>query len=203
MNATHCRIILFLKAPRPGLVKTRLARGMGPEEAARAYRSLVETLLQELAPLSRVTVRFTPDNARPDIEAWLRPGWSALPQGEGDLGRRLDRAVRDAFDQGPEPILILGSDCPWVTRHDLREAETALSESDVVFGPALDGGYWLVGMRRFLPSLFRDIPWSTADTLAVSRRRAAEDGCRVRLLRALSDVDTMEDWRAYLQAVEE
>jgi hypothetical protein len=151
--------------------------------------------------MAEVTLRYAPDDARREIDSWLRKGWKAKAQGGGDLGVRLQAAFADAFAEGNGPVLILGSDCPWVTPKDLTDAIHALNagEADAVFGPATDGGYWLVGLNRLLPGLFDDIPWSTERVLAVSQMRATQQGMRIRLLRTLSDVDTSEDWEAYLR----
>lgn len=192
------RLILFLKAPRPGFVKTRLASALGPEAACAAHRRLLEELLPRLANLPEVELRFAPDDARPEIAPWLRPGWTAVPQGSGDLGARLTRATREAFAAGAARVVVIGSDCPRVTADDIQSAWAALGEHDVVLGPAKDGGYWLVALRRPEPRLFEDITWSTGAVLAQTQTQARAAGLSVKLLRELSDVDTPEDWQRFL-----
>jgi rSAM/selenodomain-associated transferase 1 len=197
---TDRRLIIFLKAPRAGLVKTRLATGIGPTAALRAYERLVETLLAGLAPLPGAELRFTPDDAANEVSRWLRDGWSSHGQGSGDLGERLCRAFRDAFASGARRVVVIGSDCPEVTPADIESAWAALEMHDVALGPATDGGYWLIGLRALHEAIFRDIHWSTnsvsAETLAICQ----QGGLSVHRLRTLSDVDTVEDWQRFLQA---
>ena len=192
------KLIIFLKAPRPGLVKTRLADVIGPQAACDAYRKLVELLLEQLRELPFVELKHSPDNAASEIAPWVAAGWSCRPQGAGDLGQRLIAAFDDAFAHGAERVVIIGSDCPYVTAEDIRAAWSTLSRSDVVLGPAGDGGYWLIGLRRPQPALFRDIPWSTEQVLRDTMTRIQSAGLSVHLLRTLEDVDTEADWRRFL-----
>ncbi len=192
------RLIIFVKAPRAGGVKTRLARSIGSEAAAAAYCTLVATLLKNLATLSEVELRFAPDDAAGIIEPWRRPPWRVRPQGTGDLGERLDGAFIDAFADGAQRVVIIGSDCPVVTAPDITDAWTSLLQHDVVLGPATDGGYWLVGLRSPQPALFQNIHWSTDTVLGATQARARAAKLTVHLLRELSDVDTEKDWQEYL-----
>jgi hypothetical protein len=194
------KAIVFVKAPRPGTVKTRLGQTMGPEAACAAYRRLVETLLQALASLPEVELRFAPDDAEKEIRSWLRKGWHARPQGGGDLGQRMQRAFADAFAEGASRVVIVGSDCPEVVAGDIRQAWNELTNYDVVIGPAIDGGYWLIGLAREQPGLFQNIPWSSENVLAETLRRAKDADLRIQLLRILSDVDTEKDWKAFLDS---
>ena len=192
------KLIVLVKAPRPGWVKTRLASGgLGFEGAANAYRSLVRDLLGTLAPLDGVELRFAPDDAGAEIAGWLKPSWTASPQGEGDLGGRLARAFDAAFAAGADRVLVIGSDCPFVELADLAEAWEALHTHDVVIGPAADGGYWLVGLRQSQPALFQNMPWSTSRVFELTEQRAQQSGLFLHLCRVLGDVDSIEDWEAY------
>ena len=195
------KLIIFLKAPRAGSVKTRLARTLGADAACAAYRELVETLLGNLAKLSEVELRFTPDDAESEIRSWLRKGWSARPQSEGDLGCRLRRAFDEAFLAGATNVVIIGSDCPEVCATDIREAWRELRAHDVVIGPAVDGGYWLIGLRQPQPQLFEGISWSSEKVLGETMQRAKAAGLRIQVLRILMDVDTEVDWRAFQSRV--
>ena len=192
------KLIIFLKSPRPGAVKTRLAKTLGTDAACAAYCTLVETLLREIATVENVELCFAPDDAKQEILSWLRGGWRATPQGPGDLGERLDRTFRNAFADGAKRVIVIGSDCPDITTVDLEEGWSTLQSNDVVLGPAVDGGYWLIGLRAPQPSLFAGMPWSTSALLQATLDRCAAAGLRVQLLRTLSDVDTEEDWRAFL-----
>lgn len=194
MRNNASRLVVFLKAPRPGAVKTRLAGALGPDAACAAYRRLVEALLANLTPLPRVELCFTPAEAAPEIQPWVRPGWLTCPQTDGDLGERLHAAFTEHFESDALHVVIIGSDCPDVTAQDIEEAWLALEGHDVVLGPALDGGYWLIGLRAPQPTLFAGIPWSTDRVFGETMCRAREAGLRVALLRELADVDTAADW---------
>ena len=115
------------------------------------------------------------------------------PQGEGDLGCRMDRALAEAFFEGAERIVVIGTDCPEITPGLIRESFDRLATSDVVLGPATDGGYYLIGVRRPAPRLFTDIPWGSRQVLEETLGRARELFFDVSVLKSLSDVDRPED----------
>lgn len=192
-------LIVFVKAPRPGLVKTRLAESIGPVSAAKAYRQLVETLLAHLSIIPALELHYSPPDALTEIQPWLRPGWAAHPQSNGDLGSRLVSAFANAFASGHDRIVIIGSDCPSITQNDITAAWDALRSVDVILGPATDGGYWLVGLRQPVPVLFEQIRWSTATVLTDTIARARQFNHTVHLLQERSDVDTIQDWQAFLK----
>jgi uncharacterized protein len=190
-------LLIFLKAPRPGQVKTRLAKTIGAEAACAAYRQLTETVLDRVSPLSGVHLRYAPDDAFAEIQPWLRPGWEAAAQGPGDLGERLRTAFVETFNRRARQVVVIGSDCPGVTARDIETAWAGLQENDVVIGPATDGGYWLIGLREPQPGLFKNMAWSTKTVFQETVERCKAAGLRVRLLRELADVDTEADWIAY------
>ena len=194
------KLIVFVKAPRPGAVKTRLAKDIGAPAAGAAYRQLVETLLNRLRGLGGVEVCFSPDDAASEVQHWLKEGWSSSPQGDGDLGQRLQSAFQRAFHAGAKRVAIIGSDCPAVRVEDIREAWVGLQTHEVVLGPATDGGYWLIGLRQSQPNLFRGVHWSTESVFAETIQRVRRAGLSVQLLRELADVDTDREWRAFLAA---
>ncbi|PAW81996.1 MAG: hypothetical protein B9S33_15740 [Pedosphaera sp. Tous-C6FEB] len=197
MSTNANRLIVFVKAPRPGTVKTRLAEAIGAEAACAAYRRLTDALLTQLAPLPTVELCFTPADGAAEVDPWLRGDWSAIPQAEGDLGARLEAAFAEHFLSDAERVVIIGSDCPEVTPTDIEDAWLALEGHDLVLGPALDGGYWLIGLRAARPALFTDMPWSTDRVFGETMRRAREGDLRVAVLRELSDVDTVADWERW------
>lgn len=194
-------ILIFCKAPILGLVKTRLAASVGPVRALSIYNELALATQQAISEFKEVHWIFTPDHdeARSRVMEWIiRPEWSLRPQKNGDLGERLKDGFNIALKKGP--AMAIGTDCPYITSQDLKEANTVLQnggEKQVVFGPAKDGGYWLIGMNRFHPGIFENIPWSSESTLEVTVNRAQELGLNVHLLRELSDVDTQEDWETW------
>jgi len=192
------QLIVFVKAPRPGTVKTRIARTAGAERACAIYRELVATVLQKFASIRGAQLRFAPDDAPEEIKPWLRNDWVAAPQGTGDLGERLQRAFAESFAGGAERVVIVGSDCPEVKSGDIRAAWKELKSNDLVLGPAIDGGYWLIGLRAPHPELFRAVTWSSDQVLGQTLAQAKSIGLRAQLLRILSDIDTEADWNAYV-----
>ena len=191
-------LIIFLKAPQPGTVKTRLGLGGAAESAA--YQRLVGQVLQEMAVFNGVELRFAPADAEKEIRPWLKDGWTAAPQGDGDLGDRMHLAFGEAFGKGAKRVVIIGSDCPYVSAGDIRAAWKALDTSDLVLGPAEDGGYWLIGLRQEQPGLFANMPWSSKQVFSETIGRAKALGLKTSLLRTLSDVDTREDWEKFISA---
>ena len=192
------RLVIFVKAPRPGNVKTRL--GLGGVAECDAYQRLVLAVLGEAAVFDAVQLRFAPVDAEPEIRHWVRAGWSVAPQGEGDLGARMEAAFAGSFADGATRVVIIGSDCPYLTAKDVQEAWEALKTSDLVLGPAEDGGYWLIGLRERQPALFSNMPWSSTDVFGETIARAKALKLKTFLLRTLSDVDTREDWEKFISA---
>lgn len=190
-------LVIFCKEPVAGRVKTRLAREIGVIEATRFQRVMLRNLAHRLGsdPRWRIWLMVSPDMAQ--ASSMLPPGPDRLPQGPGDLGARMQRAFGIL---PPGPVLIIGSDIPGIRGRHIAEAFDALGEHDAVFGPATDGGYWLVGQKR-LPRVLRvfdGVRWSTghalSDTLVnLGRRRVAQ-------VATLADVDTAADWRRWLAA---
>lgn len=181
-------LVLFVKQPRMGRVKTRLAAEVGPVAALGFYRTNVARLLRWLGtdPRWRTWLAVAPDTAVAD--PWPAPaGVEIVPQGPGDLGTRMDRAFHVL---PPGEAVIVGADIPGVRPHHVARAFRALGDHDAVFGPALDGGYWLVGMRRRprLPTLFQGVRWSGPEALADSIASLPK-GFRVATVDQLEDVD--------------
>jgi len=191
------KLIIFVRAPRLGEVKQRLAKAIGPKAALHAYEMLGARLLQNLALLKNVELRITPDSARDEAGGWLKSGWSMAVQGDGDLGARLTRAFQESFAARIERVVIIGSDCPAVLADDIQTAWRSLLTHDVALGPASDGGYWLIGLRQPAPQLFEDVPWSTASVTETTLRRIRDAKLTVQCLRTLSDIDTVEDWNEF------
>ena len=163
-------IIVFLKAPRPGAVKTRLAQSIGPEAACKAYIEMCRSVLETLRDFNRVQIRFTPDDARQEIQQLLQPGWNSAPQGNGSLGDRMERAFQETIG----PAILIGTDCPAIEASDLDEARSALDSHPIVIGPARDGGYWLIAMREDNANLFQGINWSTQTVFVETMARAEQ-----------------------------
>jgi len=181
-------LIIFARAPRLGAVKRRLARGIGAMGALRFYRGQLRRLFQRVGRDRRwrTILAVTPDGAG---ARWPR-GLARQGQGTGDLGQRMHRALRPH-----RRAVLIGTDVPELGAGDVAAAFRALGRADAVFGPAPDGGYWLVGLGPRRPQQpFASVRWSSAQTLADTL--ANFTGRRVALLRSLRDVDTVDDLRA-------
>ncbi|MBA4147657.1 MAG: TIGR04282 family arsenosugar biosynthesis glycosyltransferase [Verrucomicrobia bacterium] len=203
MNAKSSRtkLFIFLKAPRPGQVKTRLAASIGAEAAQRAYKTMVEHLLANLRGLTAVQLRFSPEDAEHELRAWLGRGFEYRWQGNGNLGERLQKAFQEGFEEGNERVTIIGSDCPYITSEDIEAAFESLKTNDVVLGPANDGGYWLIGLREVQACLFQDIPWSTEAVLETTLKRIVDARLSHQCLRSLSDIDNEKEWDGYYKTI--
>ncbi|EGJ48454.1 TIGR04283 family arsenosugar biosynthesis glycosyltransferase [Desulfocurvibacter africanus] len=190
-------VILFTRFPVPGQTKTRLIPALGPEGAARLQEAMtgcaVLTARSHAAVHdAMIQVRFDGTCAR-RMRAWLGPELAYLPQGPGDLGLRMDRALGEVLRHGRGPAVLVGCDCPGLDGAVLRAAFEALQNNDVVLGPADDGGYYLVGLRAPASCLFRDMPWGTGQVLVRTLAAASQHGLRVALVEARPDVDRPED----------
>jgi rSAM/selenodomain-associated transferase 1 len=188
-------LLVFLKAPRPGQVKSRLAAEIGDEEAARVYRGLAERVLAQTEPAGDEYARlvfFAPADARDEIARWL-PSETLIAQRGEDLGRRMEAAFADAFARGAERVALVGTDVPRLSRALVIEALSALGSRPVALGPATDGGYYLVALRERRPELFRGIEWGSGSVLAATLERCAALALQVHLLPPLADVDRAGD----------
>lgn len=182
------------KLPRAGHVKTRLAAQIGAPEATRFYRVTLARLLRKLSrdPRWTTVLAVAPDTAV-DAPVWPA-GVPVIGQGSGDLGRRM-QCVMDALPPGP--AIIVGSDIPGIEPGHIAEAFRLLGDKDVVFGPADDGGYWLVGQKRCprVAKIFKDVRWSGPHAREDTLSNCA--GLSVGYAATLSDVDDEADWRLW------
>ena len=188
----------MLKFPTPGSVKTRLIPALGAERACTVHRDLVAQTQAAIAQFlihegTEVEYRLAgaPDDAA--AQAWLGRGWAIRPQGEGDLGERLERAVAAALAEGITAVVVIGGDCPALCADHLAAAFAGLCNHDLVLGPATDGGYYLIGLRRPQPALFRDIAWGGPEVRAQTLAAARAADMTVEHLEPLSDVDLPSD----------
>ncbi len=190
------RVVVFARAPLPGQVKTRLAATIGPAAACEVYRRLGETVVRALAsaPPRRyeLCIAFTPEPEGSLVRAWLPWADAWIPQCAGDLGARLAFEVERAFSDGCDAVVLVGTDCLAVDSERVGAALDALEDRDAVLGPAQDGGYYLLALRRPL-AVFEGVPWSTERVADVTRERLRDLGARWRELAIERDVDTAED----------
>jgi rSAM/selenodomain-associated transferase 1 len=197
-------ILIFVRAPEGGRVKTRLAAEIGADAALRVYRRLAEHAVAEARAVSAdvaLRIHFTPADAGGGVRSWLGGGAEYVAQNDADLGGRMRAAFEAAFEAGYRRVIIIGSDLPGLTAELLRDAFHRLDHHAVVLGPARDGGYYLLGLRQMVPSIFSDIPWSTGEVFAATTARLATLGITPALLPVLADVDVAADlpagWRAW------
>lgn len=190
-------LVVMVKAPVAGAVKTRLARGIGVAAATGFYRSMMAETVRRLGhdPRWRTLLAVAPDPA-----VWL-PVWpegvGLIGQGRGDLGARMG-AIFNRLPPGP--VVIIGSDIPGIEAADIARAFRVLGGHDAVLGPSPDGGYWLIGLKRVprVPDPFADVRWSSEHTLADTLGNLA--AVRVGLLRELDDIDTADDYAVWRKA---
>ncbi len=202
-------LLVFTRYPNPGTTKTRLIPALGATGAAFLQQQMTEHTLQQAALLVRsevltASVRYTGSD-RPEMEQWLGPDWTYVPQGIGDLGLRLTTAFASGFETATG-VIAIGIDCPALTSQRLREACEALETHDVVLGPASDGGYYLIGLKRDAHAqwaeLFRGIEWSSDRVLAQTEAQVKSLGLACQKLPPLTDVDYPHDlaqWQAVAQ----
>ena len=194
-------LIVFVKAPLPGDVKTRLIPALSPAEAAELYQCFVKDIIRSMRRLKDVHMElaYQPHAKAPD------PSWTgcAVPffrQDGQSLGERLHRALSSAFIGKAKRVVIIGSDSPTLPLDYVRQAFHMLRKCDVVLGPASDGGYYLVGMSRLCLGFFEHVSWSTEQVFEQSIANAQKYGYSLRALPTYFDVDTIEDlewlWRS-------
>jgi len=192
----ECWLVLFIKEPKAGRVKTRLGAGMGVVRATMVYRHMTACLMRRVADSVgwKVVAAITPDETE-DSNPVLRGADFSIGQGKGGLGARMARIFAE---MPPGPVVIIGTDIPDITASDIEAAFRALKHADMVVGPAGDGGFWLIGLaaraRRF--DLFGSVRWSSAHALADTLANLPEKR-RVCRLRTLRDIDRREDFIAW------
>jgi rSAM/selenodomain-associated transferase 1 len=194
------RLLIFIKEPVSGQVKTRLAVEIGADAACHVYRRCVERTLERLAVLrDDITLYVEPAEATGRIQTWLGSEWPVSPQRGVTLGERMAQAIDRAFKEGMRRVAVIGTDSPWIDHPLIEEAFTAMEQADLVIGPARDGGYYLVGLARPTPGLFQGMPWSTSQVLDQTLGKARALGLSVSLLPEGYDVDRLTDLQQWMQ----
>ncbi|MFO8007280.1 MAG: TIGR04283 family arsenosugar biosynthesis glycosyltransferase [Candidatus Brocadiia bacterium] len=196
MPAADC-LIVFTRYPEPGHTKTRLVPALGERGAADLHRRMVERVMAAVGELAaRMPLRLHVSYAGGDtarMRQWLGRGACYLLQTGEDLGERMSNALTEAMRRGAQRAVLVGTDCPGIGPDLLADALRRLRQHDVVLGPARDGGYYLVGLRRPVPGLFHGIPWGTDAVLRRTLRRADRLGLSCALVAELEDVDRPDD----------
>jgi len=192
------KLVVFCRYPVPGRVKTRLVPTLGRLGAAELHRRLTERVisLAEGVAAGRgadLEIAYA-GGSRGAVSRWVGRRRRVVPQSGGDLGERMASVFRSAFREGVRRVVLVGTDIPAVTADDLEQALDALHSANVVLGPSLDGGYWLIGLDR-PAGVFEAVPWGTPQVRRRTLALAAERGLRVSELRPLRDLDTPDDLR--------
>jgi len=185
-----------MKYPEEGQVKTRLAKDIGERMAFELYKNFVLDVLSTLERLG-INLRgcFYPEDSREKLVKWLGEQYCYAPQRGTDLGERMKNGFLQAFDEGYSRLIIIGSDIPDLPGDFINEAFSSLKRGDVVIGPALDGGYYLIGFRNdtFLPKAFEGITWSTDTVFRETMDILAKSGRKIHILPEWGDVDMLSD----------
>jgi uncharacterized protein len=187
-------LIIFVKTPVKGRVKTRLARTIGDENALNVYRRLIDHTCFVAGKAEADTEIWCSDPGGAQFE-WGVPGAEVKVQILGSLGEKMNYSFKEAFDNGYKRVVIIGSDCYEITSGHINDAFQYLEKSDVVIGPSVDGGYYLLGMNSWYPNLFKNISWSTTVVYQQTLLRVSEEEYSILLLETLNDIDTIEDLR--------
>lgn len=199
-------LVIFAKAPIPGEVKTRLCPPLTSDEAATLHGTFVLDVLEQ-TKLAVTKARLPVDRylaCSPSTEHVFfkimeeRQGVRLLDQVGADLGERMHQVFAVLFGQGYQRVLIIGTDAPTLPQSTYQEALSLLTTHDVVLGPALDGGYYLIGLTRPVPELFAAMPWSTDRVLALTREKALARNLTIGLLKEWRDIDAIEDLRCLI-----
>jgi rSAM/selenodomain-associated transferase 1 len=187
-------LIIIAKRPDKKKVKTRLRNRMTDEQRVKLYTTLLEDTISRLRGIrgTDTFIAFAPDSA---VNYFSRFSLSLLPLSQGDLGDAMLYAFQEVFHKGYTNAVLVGVDIPRLTADIILKAYAILSHKNVVFGPAQDGGYYLVGMRGLKKEIFNQVPWSSEQTLKKSVERADRFGYSTGMTDMLSDIDTIEDAR--------
>ncbi len=184
------------KVPLPGLAKTRLCPPLSPSGAASLAMCFVQDVIESALRVNpHVILAYTPTKGRAILEPALPAGLQWLEQQGDNLAERLVAAIAYAYDQGFAPIIVLGTDSPTLPPAFIEQAFGSLStgSADVVLGPTVDGGYYLVGVRKPEPNIFHDIAWSSPDTFKQTARNVRQLNFKLLTLEQWYDVDTFTD----------
>jgi len=193
-------LIIFVKNPELGKVKTRLAVAVGEEKALEIYKLL-------LIHTNKVTKKLLQDkwvfysDLIDNNDLWDNDHYHKAVQSDGDLGEKMLDAFQRCFDKGYENICIIGSDLMAIDESVIQGAFISLNADDVVIGPAKDGGYYLLGMNKLHSSLFQDKKWSTESVLGDTLSNIKDQGLSYSRLDVLNDIDTEDDWNAHLDSL--
>ena len=186
------QLIIFVKNPRLGKVKSRLARAIGEQKALDIYLKLLEITHRCVLKVP-VDKRVYYADYIDKNDVWENDIFQKNVQEGGDLGERMYNAISDSFSASYEKVCLIGTDIPALNADIINEAFSRLNETDVVLGPSKDGGYYLIGMKTPHSNLFKNVSWSTSQVLFQTMNNVEKQHLKVALLQELNDIDTIED----------
>jgi len=194
MKICNNTLIIFLKYPQAGKVKTRLAQSIGDSKAVEIYKKLVHlTLKQTKSKNYQQLIYFSPKNKKEEIRLWLEGQEFFFPQRGENLGERLSDSFKNAFKLGAKKVVVIGTDCPFVDKNNIQEAFLKLEKNDAVIGPTEDGGYYLLGLKLAEEQLFENVPWSSCSVFDQTIDILTRLNFQFDVLKKYRDLDTIED----------
>ncbi len=199
-RADNTALIVLLKNPKIGHAKTRLAKGIGDHKAYDAYLHLLDVNRQLCEQYDGPVYLYYSQYLPEESSRWQMSNGTYRLQSDGDLGNRMQQAFTEVLLTHKRAVII-GSDCPYITLEHLNQVENLLDKKEVVFGPSLDGGYYLLGLSVVIDGLFEEMPWSTEQVLDTSLARCESHNLSVALLEPLEDIDEVDSWERYKQVL--
>ncbi len=198
----YCTLI-FLRAPEPGKVKTRLSKVLHEDTVLKLYKNFATGIIKTIEQCScSIRICYHPSDAQNKIIDWIGHAFYLIPQKGKDLGERMADAFDRAFSDGLEKVILIGTDCPDINIAIIEKAFKSLQKNNVVIGPAFDGGYYLIGFNSvsFFRDIFHNIPWSTENVFQMTIETCNKKNYKIHILPELRDIDTYEDLIAVSKA---
>ncbi len=200
MSRIKQQLGVFAKHWTPGCVKKRLAATEGEVRAAKFCNLFLEATLRRFSTCGDCRIlAFTPETKQSEFKTLVGPSWTLQPQVAGDLGQRMDYYFQDAFRNGMDQVLLIGSDSPHLPLSFVYQAYHALARAEVVLGPSRDGGYYLIGLRHPFPELFCEVDWGTSMVWQQTTEKINRRGCSFEQLSEWYDIDNREDLDSLLE----
>ena len=194
---SNALLMVFMKNPIAGKVKTRLAIETGKKEALNIYLRLIEHTQFVTSKIQTCDKAIYYSSSVDEHDQWTSDTYNKYLQKGNGLGEKLSNAFADAFNHGYKKVIAIGTDSFEITSDIIDNAFSSLENSEIVIGPAKDGGYYLIGMNRHKPEIFKDIEWGTNKGLSATLSIIRSIDCRHTLLKELSDIDTLQDYKKY------
>lgn len=199
MNDTA--IVLFLRVPEKGRIKTRLSKFLDKGFVLRLYKAFILDLLETVSDFQHLFLFFWPPEKKENLKRWLGTKYQFQHQQGTDIGQKMSHAFESIFSKGFERIILMGTDIPEIDKALINDAVNALDGNDAVIGPCEDGGYYLIGMNSkvFSDSIFKGIEWSGPEVLSETTLVFQQRNIQYQMLKTLNDIDTIQDFEALKQ----